>query len=51
MKGSSGTFASRRGKHLQGVPVDADIASNVTLPRVVVARPKQKMMGAAQIFL
>lgn len=52
VKGSSeGTFASRWGKHLQGVPADAGGAANVTLPRVVVARPQQEMMEVTQIFL
>lgn len=32
-KGCSGTFVSRWGKHLQGVPVGAGGAVNVTLPK------------------
>lgn len=52
VKGSSeGTFVSRWGKHLQRVPADAGGAANVTLPRVVVARPQQEMMEVTQIFL
>lgn len=48
LKGSSRTFVSRWGKHLQGVSVGTD---NVTLPGEVVTKPQQKMMEAALIFL
>lgn len=46
----SGTFVSRWGMYLQGLPLGTSKADNVTLRRMGVARPKVKMKGLTPLF-
>ena len=50
-RAGQGTFVSRWGKHLQGLPLGTGRVGNVTLPRTGVARPKVKMKGLMLLFL